>query len=74
MPDAGESRHEKSSFGLVAIGILKLVESSSLLALGIGLIHGRHQDLGEVASHWINSLWLGRHYFDRMISRLSSLD
>jgi uncharacterized membrane protein (DUF2068 family) len=64
----------KPGFGLVAIGILKLVKSALLFVLGIGLIHWRQQDLGQVASYWINTLWVSRPYFDRMISRLSSLD
>jgi uncharacterized membrane protein (DUF2068 family) len=68
------SRQERTALALVAIGILKLVKSALLFVLGIGLIHWRGQDLGQVASHWTNSLWVSRPYFDRMISKLSSLD
>jgi uncharacterized membrane protein (DUF2068 family) len=74
MPLFDESRRERSNFALVAIGIFKLVKSALLAALGIGLVHWRNQDVGEVASHWINKLWIGRPYFDHMISKLSSLD
>jgi uncharacterized membrane protein (DUF2068 family) len=74
MPPSLESRHEKSSFALVAIGIFKLVKCTLLAALGIALVHWRNQDVGEVASHWINKLWIGRPFVDRMISKLSSLD
>jgi uncharacterized membrane protein (DUF2068 family) len=65
---------EKSSVTLVAIGVFKLVKSVSLFALGVGLIHWRGQDLGHVASRWINTLWIGRPFVDRIISKLSSLD
>ena len=68
------SRHEKTAIALIAIGILKLVKSALLFLLGIGLIHWRGQDLGQVASHWTNTLWVSRPYFDGMISKLSSLD
>ena len=74
MPPSNESRQERSAIALIAIGILKLVKSFLLFVLGIGLIHWRDQDLGEVASQWINTLWIGRPYVDRMISKLSSLD
>ena len=67
-------RQERSAIALIAIGILKLVKSFLLFVLGIGLIHWRDQDLGQVASQWINMLWMSRPYFDRMISQLSSLD
>jgi uncharacterized membrane protein (DUF2068 family) len=74
MTGLSESRQEKTAYALVAIGILKLIKSTLLLVLGIGLIHWREQDLGQVASYWINTLWVSRPYFDRMISKLSSLD
>jgi uncharacterized membrane protein (DUF2068 family) len=74
MPAFDESRQKRTAFALVAIGLFKLVKSTLLFALGIGLIHWRHQDLGEVALHWTNTLWAGRPYFDRLISKLSSLD
>jgi uncharacterized membrane protein (DUF2068 family) len=73
IPD-GNFRQERTAFALVAIGILKLVKSLLLFGLGIGLVYGRHQDLGEVVSRWISTLWIARPYFDRMISKLSSLD
>jgi uncharacterized membrane protein (DUF2068 family) len=74
MPPSDESQQERSSLGLVAIGIFKLVKSVSLFALGIGLVHWRGQDLGQVLSQWINTLWIGRQYFDHIISKLSSFD
>ena len=74
MLSSNASRQERSAIALIAIGILKLVKSFLLFVLGIGLIHWRQEDLGEVASQWINMLWMSRPYFDRMISQLSSLD
>ena len=74
MPPLDESRQERSAIALVAIGIFKLVKSVLLFVLGIGLIHWRNQDLGQVASNWIDTLWVGRPYFESMISKLSSLD
>jgi uncharacterized membrane protein (DUF2068 family) len=73
MPDSGQTRQERTAFALVAIGIFKLVKSSLLLCLGIGLIYWRDQDLGQVASHWIDTLWVGRPLFDSLLSKLSSL-
>jgi uncharacterized membrane protein (DUF2068 family) len=63
----------RTNFGLVAIGILKLLKSVLLLGLGAGLIYGRDRDLGQVASQWINTLWIGRPFFDSLVSKLSSL-
>ena len=74
MPPLDESRQERSAVALIAIGIFKLVKSVLLFVLGIGLVQWREQDLGQFASNWINTLWIGRPYVDRMISKLSSLD
>ena len=74
MTDFSESQQERSNFALVAIGVFKLVKSVLLLLLGIGLIHWHKQNLGEVASHWINTLWIGRPFVDRIIAKLSSFD
>jgi uncharacterized membrane protein (DUF2068 family) len=73
-PPSDQSKRRRSSFALVLIGIFKLVKSVLLAALGIGLVHWRNQDLGEVASYWINTLWVGRRYMDSIISHLSSLN
>ena len=74
LPPRDASRREKSSFALVAIGVFSLVKSVPLLVLGIGLIHWRQQDLGEVASQWIDRLWIGRSHFDSIISQLSTIN
>src|SRR5689334_2059476 len=68
-----QSAAAKSSFGLLAIGVFKLVKSVSLLALGIMLLRWRHEDVGDRASDWIDAIWIGRPYSDSLISRLSSL-
>ncbi len=65
-----KSRPEKTSFTLVAIGVFKLVKSTLLLALGIALVHWRHQDLSKVASFWIDTLVMSRPYIDSIISKL----
>ena len=71
---SGQSEQRRTNFGLVAIGIFKLVKSSLLLGLGVGLVYGRDRDLGQVASHWINTLWIGRHFVDNLLSKLSAID
>ena len=63
--------NKKSDWALIAIGILKLLKSVSLLALGIALIYWRHQDLGKVAAQWLKDAWLGRPYVDRVLIKLS---
>ena len=73
MPVSGQSKQRQTTFGIVAIGIYKLVKSILLLGLGIGLVYGRDQDLGQVASHCISTLWVGRPFFDSLVSKLSSL-
>jgi uncharacterized membrane protein (DUF2068 family) len=73
MPASDGFEQRPSGYGLVAIGIFKLVKSIVLLGLGIGLVYGRDQDLGQVASRWINTLWIGRPFFDSLVSKLSSL-
>jgi uncharacterized membrane protein (DUF2068 family) len=73
MSSSGQVQEKRSNFGLVAIGVFKLIKSVLLLGLGIGLVYGRDQDLGQVASHWINTLWIGRPFFDSLVSKLSSL-
>ena len=67
-------RQERTRVALVAIGIFKLVKSVSLFTLGTALVHWRGQDLGQVASQWINMFWLGRPFVDRIISKLSTFD
>jgi uncharacterized membrane protein (DUF2068 family) len=74
MPPSGQSKQKRTNFGLVAIGIFKLVKSMLLLGLGIGLLCGRDHDLGQVASHWINTLWIGRPFVDNLLSKISSID
>jgi uncharacterized membrane protein (DUF2068 family) len=71
---SGQFKQKRTNFGLVAIGIFKLVKSSLLLGLGVGLVYGRDRDLGQVASHWINTLWIGRHFVDNLLSKLSAID
>jgi uncharacterized membrane protein (DUF2068 family) len=63
----------KSDWAILAIGLLKLVKSASLLALGLALIHWRHQDLGQVASRWLKDAWLSRPYIDAVLIKLSLL-
>jgi hypothetical protein len=63
----------KSDWAIVAIGILKMLKSASLLALGIALIYYRNEDLGKVASRWITNVWLGRSYVDAVLVKLSFL-
>ena len=74
MPASDVIEHEPTAYGLVAIGIFKLVKSVLLLGLGIGLVLGRDRDLGQVASHWIDAVWIGRPLFDSLLSKLSALD
>jgi len=71
-PDA--SRPSRSGYTLVAIGIFKIAKSVLLLALGVALLHWRDEDLGQVAARWLNALWVTRPYFDRIVSKLSSID
>src|SRR3954454_17928323 len=63
----------RSDWAIVAIGILKMLKSASLLALGIALIYYRNEDLGKVASQWITNVWLGRSYVDAVLVKLSFL-
>ncbi|HEY2250294.1 MAG TPA: hypothetical protein VGH74_04505, partial [Planctomycetaceae bacterium] len=70
MPRWWEFSSKKSGVALVAIGIFKLAKSVSLFALRAALIHWRGQDLGQVAAHWINTLWI----VERLISKLSAID
>jgi uncharacterized membrane protein (DUF2068 family) len=74
MPTSDEIERKPTAYGLVAIGVFKLVKSALLLGLGIGLIFGRNRDLGQVASHWIDAVWVGRPLFDSLFSKLSSLN
>lgn len=71
MQDVAERRNKKSDWAIVVIGVLKLVKSVSLLALGLTLIHWRHKDLGQVASRWLKDAWLGRPYVDAVLVKLS---
>jgi len=71
MHTVAKHRNGKSDWAIVAIGIFKLVKSTSLLALGAALIHWRNKDLGAVASRWIGNVWLGRSSFDAVLVKLS---
>jgi uncharacterized membrane protein (DUF2068 family) len=74
MPSVADSRPKRSGIALVAIGVFKLVKCALLGGLGIALVHWRNQDLGDVASHWINVLSVGRPFLESIISKLSSID
>lgn len=74
MPTSDEREHKHAAYGLVVIGIFKLIKSALLLGLGVGLILGRDRDLGQVASNWIDAVWISRPMFDSLLSKLSSLD
>jgi len=71
MHAAPQPHDMKSDWAIVAIGLLKLVKSASLLVLGIALVHWRHNDLGEVAARWLKDAWLGRAYVDGLLVKLS---
>jgi uncharacterized membrane protein (DUF2068 family) len=71
MQDVANRRDKKSDWAIVAIGLFKLVKSASLLALGIALVHWRHEDLGEVAARWLKDAWLARPHVDRVLIKLS---
>jgi uncharacterized membrane protein (DUF2068 family) len=66
-----ESRRKKSDCAIVAIGVFKLTKSVLLLALGVALIRWHDQDLGAVASQWVNKIWLSHAYVGGLISKLS---
>ncbi len=70
-PASAEFRPDKSSLALIAIGISELVKSVLLTVLGIALVYWRNEDMGELASQWIDALWLSRPYFENLIARLS---
>jgi uncharacterized membrane protein (DUF2068 family) len=67
-------KNDRSKVVLSAIGIFKLAKSASLFALGVGLVHWRGHDLGQVASQWINTFWLGRPFVDGIIFKLSTFN
>src|SRR4249919_3615390 len=71
MPAAPQPYDKRSDWAIVAIGLLKLVKSVSLLALGIALVHWRHNDLGEVAARWLKDAWLARPHVDKVLVKLS---
>jgi uncharacterized membrane protein (DUF2068 family) len=71
MHSTTKRRQRKSDFALVAIGIFKFVKSMLLIALGVALIRQRDQDLGVLASKWIDTLWLSRSYFNELVVKLS---
>jgi uncharacterized membrane protein (DUF2068 family) len=69
----GQSKHHRTNVGLVVIGVFKLVKSTLLLGLGIGLLLGRDRDLGQIASRWVNELSISHSIFDNLLAKLSSL-
>lgn len=73
MPFSDDGRKARTSSTLVVIGIFKLLKSGLLLSLGIGLVYWRDRDLGQVASDWINAVWVGRSFCDSLLAKLSSL-
>ena len=73
MPHSNQCVHTRTNFGLVIIGVFKLVKSALLLGLGITLLYDRDRDLGQLASHWISAVSIGRPFLDSLLSKLSSL-
>ncbi len=68
-----KSSRSRSDLTLIAIGAFKLAKCALLLAFGVALIRYRDQDLGMLASNWMDRLWLGRPYFSQAIMNLSFL-
>ncbi len=73
MSTSGQSKQHRTNVGLVVIGIFKLVKSTLLLGLGIGLLLNRDRDLGHIASRWITELSISHSVFDNLLAKLSSL-
>jgi uncharacterized membrane protein (DUF2068 family) len=49
--------HKHHDRGLLAIGLLKLVEAVFFFLVGVGAIHFIHHDLGEAARRFSERLW-----------------
>jgi uncharacterized membrane protein (DUF2068 family) len=73
MPASAQSKRHRTNVGLLVIGIFKLVKSTLLLGLGVGLLFSRDRDLGQIASRWINELSISHSVFDNLLAKLSSL-
>src|SRR6476661_2664464 len=71
MQEVANRRDKMSDWAIVAIGMFKLVKSVLLVALGIALVHWRHEDLGNVAARWLKDAWLARPHVDRVLIKLS---
>jgi uncharacterized membrane protein (DUF2068 family) len=57
------------------IALLKFLKAASLIAISVGAFRPLHQDLGEVAEHWVGRLGLdpGRHYVMLALEKVSRL-
>jgi uncharacterized membrane protein (DUF2068 family) len=65
----------RGSFGLRLIGAFKFASGLLLVALGVGLFRGSHDDLGEEAEHLVAVLKLdpGNHYIHSAIEKVSGI-
>ena len=57
------------------IALLKFLKATSLIALSLGAFRLLHEDLGEVAEHWVERLGLdpGKHYVMSALAKVSRL-
>lgn len=58
---------------LRVIAVFKFLKAASLIALSLGAFRLLHQDVGQVAEHWVRKLMLdpGNHFVAQMLVRAS---
>ena len=63
---------QRSSAGIVLIGLFKLFKGLLLLAAGLGMLRLLHRDVAETVNHWIQILRVDpdNHYVHQAISRV----
>ena len=49
-------RKQESAFGLILIGLFKLLKALALIAVGIGALRFLHKDLAQSVAHWVDVL------------------
>jgi len=69
-------REKGHSGGLMAIAAYHLIKGTLLVALGFGVLHYLHHDLGQAVAHWVDLMRVDphNHYITWLMEHVANVD
>ena len=69
-------REKGHSGGLMAIAAYHLIKGTLLVALGFGVLHYLHHDLGQAVAHWVDLMRVDphNHYITWLMEHVAKVD